>query len=363
MARLQEYKCPCCGGSIAFNSGLQKLKCDYCDTEFEVEQLEAYDQALSATTPADQFDWQTQSAEWYGSGEEGMRLYVCNSCGGEIVGDENMAATACPFCGNPVVIMGQYAGDLKPDYVIPFKLDKAAAIKAMENHLSGKRLLPAPFKDKSHLESITGVYVPFWLFDATVTADINYKAEKQNSWSDSSYRYTQTQHFNVSRSGTLNFEKVPVDGSKKVDDSLMESLEPYDYSQLTDFRTAYLAGYLADRYDVDDTSAFERANERIKKSTEDAFRATVEGFSSVTVADSTVRATQGSRKYALLPVWFLNTMWEGQNYNFAMNGQTGKFVGDLPLDKKALRRWRWLLTLGIAVAVFLVSVLFWKISH
>ena len=120
MAVLQEYKCPCCGGAISFDSTLQKMKCPYCDTEFEMETLASYDNELK-NEPAEDMQWESAAgAEWQENETEGLRSYVCKSCGGEIVGDENTAATSCPFCGNPVVMMEQFSGALKPDYVIPF---------------------------------------------------------------------------------------------------------------------------------------------------------------------------------------------------------------------------------------------------
>ena len=142
MANLQEYKCPCCGGAIAFNSAIQKMKCPYCDTEFEMETLAEYDTQLK-TDSADDMTWQTkEDNDWQEEETEGLSSFVCNSCGGEIIGDENTAATSCPFCGNPVVMMGRLSGLLKPDYVIPFKLDKNAAKAALKNHYKGKKLLP-----------------------------------------------------------------------------------------------------------------------------------------------------------------------------------------------------------------------------
>ena len=127
MSTLLEYKCPCCGGAISFDSELQKLKCPYCDTEFEVETLRSYDDDLKKEIP-DDMKWQTEAGrEWQEGEAEGMRVYVCDSCGGEIVCDANTAATSCPYCGNPVVMKGNLSGFLKPDYIIPFKLDKKAA--------------------------------------------------------------------------------------------------------------------------------------------------------------------------------------------------------------------------------------------
>ena len=359
LAVLQEYKCPCCDGAISFDSAAQKMKCPYCDTEFEVETLRSYDEALKGEQP-DDMRWDTAAGSQWQEGEtEGLRVYACQSCGGEIVGDANTGATECPFCGNPVVMMGQFAGDLKPDYVIPFKLDKKAAVEALKRHYSGKPLLPKRFQDENHIQQIKGVYVPFWLFDTDADANIRYKATRIRTWSDSNYRYTETSHYSVNRSGSVGFERVPVDGSAKMDDALMESIEPYDFSDAVDFQTAYLAGFFADKYDVDADASIVRANERIKRSTEEAFAATVHGYATVVPVSSHVKTRNGSAKYALYPVWMLSTMWEGQKYTFAMNGQTGKLVGDLPLDKAAYKKWLFGLTGVIAAAVFAVSWLAW----
>ena len=333
MAVLQEYKCPCCGGAITFDSTAQKMKCPYCDTEFEMETLKNYDSELR-NEQSDDMQWESAAgSEWQQGETEGLRSYVCKSCGGEIVGDANTAATSCPFCGNPVVMMGQLSGSLKPDYVIPFKLDKKAAKAALQKHYSGKRLLPKVFKDQNHIDEVKGIYVPFWLFDADAEANIRYRATRVRAWSDSNYNYTETSFFSVARGGSIGFEKVPVDGSAKIADDLMESIEPFVFSEAVDFQTAYLAGYLADKYDVDAEQSIGRANERIKQSTADAFAATVHGYTTVMPESVSVRLQNGQAKYALYPVWLLNTTWNGQKYTFAMNGQTGKLVGDLPMDK------------------------------
>ena len=359
MAELMEYKCPNCGGALEFNSTLQKMKCPYCDSEFEMEALKAYDEALAASQKPDQMDWDTDAGgEWKKGEADGMMVYVCQSCGGEIVGDETMAATSCPYCDNPIVVKGQFAGELKPDCIIPFKLDKEAAKRGLAEHMKDKRLAPSIFKAESHIDEIKGVYVPFWLFDADVDANITYKASKDKTWREGDYRCTETSYYSVVRSGQLNFDNVPVDGSKKMADDIIESIEPYDYSELVDFQTAYLAGYLADKYDVTAEECVERANERVKRSAENAFRDTVTGYSSVSVESSSIQMNHGKAKYALCPVWLLNTTWEGQSYPFAMNGQTGKFIGDLPMDKKKYWLWYALAALGIGVAIYLLALLF-----
>ena len=357
MPTLQEYKCPCCGGAIAFDSTLQKMKCPFCDTEFDMETLADYDQALQADQ-GDRMEWETSAGQEWSDGEaDGLRTYVCKSCGGEIVGDANTAATSCPFCGNPVVMMGQFSGTLKPDLVIPFKLDKKVAKAGLQKHLSGKRLLPRVFRSQNHIDEIKGVYVPFWLFDAEADAQIRYQATRVRSWSDSDYDYTETSHYLIHRGGSVAFDHVPVDGSTKMADDLMESIEPYDFSDAVDFKTAYLAGYLADKYDVDAQQSVERANARVKRSTEEAFAATVQGYATVTAESSSIRLRGGRATYALYPVWLLNTTWQGKQYTFAMNGQTGKFVGDLPVDKSAATRWLLGLSVGGSIALYALAQL------
>lgn len=359
MAVLQEFKCPCCDGAIEFDTGSQKMKCPYCDTEFEVEALKAYGTELESECE-DDLKWETvPENRWEVDEATGLHTYVCESCGGEIVGDATLAATSCPFCDNPVVMKGQFTGDLKPDLVIPFKLDKKAAKEALKKHYQGKRLLPKVFKDENHLDEVKGIYVPFWLFDADANASTRYKATRVRTWSDSRYIYTETQHYHVSRGGTLSFAAVPVDGSTKLEDALMESVEPFDLDEAVDFSPAYLAGYLADRYDVASENSAQRANERIKKSTADAFAATVTGYSTVIPVSTGIQLQNSRARYALLPVWLLNTTWNGKTYTFAMNGQTGKMVGDLPVDPAAYKRWLFGIT-GVAAAVcFAISFLLW----
>ena len=354
MAVLQEYKCPCCGGAIAFDAGIQKMKCPFCDTEFEMEALKAYDAELNSQ-PHDDMTWDTSAgSEWTEGETEGLKVYTCNTCGGEIVADETTGASECPFCGNPVIMTGQFAGALKPDLVIPFKMDKKSAIAALQNHYKGKRLLPKVFKDQNHIKEVKGLYVPVWLFDTDADAYVRYRATRTRSWSDSQYNYTETSYFAVTRAGGIGFENVPVDGSTKMDDTMMESIEPFDIGDAVDFQTAYLSGYLADKYDVDAQESIDRANERIRRSTEDAFASTVQGYMTVTAESTNINLRNGRARYALYPVWILNTQWNGQNFTFGINGQTGKIAGDLPMDKGAFG------SAGIAAAIaFALSYLFW----
>lgn len=353
-----EYKCPCCGGTVLFDSALQKMKCPYCETVFEMETFSPKDEGMDQT-PENSSDWEIPAGNSWQEGEqEGMFVYVCNSCGGEIVGDASMAATSCPYCDNPVVIKAQFSGDLRPDLVIPFQLDKKAAMEKFHHHLSGKTLLPKVFKKENHIDEIKGIYVPFWLFDCKAHGNIKYKCERIRRFSDHRYNYVETSHFSVYREGEMDFRYIPVDGSTKIADDLMESLEPYDFSKGVDFKTAYLSGYLADRYNVSSSESIGRANQRIQTSVQEEIRSSVQGYHSVLTEKSNISTSEGIVHYALLPVWLLNTTWKGNRYVFAMNGQTGKFVGNLPCDKGAYWRWFFSIFAGIGALATIIGMFF-----
>ena len=332
MSGILEYKCPCCGGAITFDSRAQKMKCPYCDTEFDMDTLRQFEEEEIREDSGP--DWRTAEKEREELRDEGDGLvsYVCESCGGEIIAEQTMAASRCPCCDNPVIVMKQLSGMAKPDLVIPFKLDKKQAKENLKRHLKNKMLLPRSFRTESKLEEVKGVYVPFWLFDCEAQADLRYRATRIRHWTSGDYNYTETSHYLVSRTGDLAFDYVPVDGSEKMANDLMESIEPFRYEDAVDFQTAYLSGYLADKYDVSSSECYARANERIAESTERVFADTVIGYATCIPEKKDIRLRQGRVSYALLPVWILHTKYRGKLYTFAMNGQTGKFVGDLPMD-------------------------------
>ena len=278
--------------------------------------------------------WDTSDiSDNWGKDAAGMKSYNCPSCGAELICDETTAATSCPYCGNPTVVPGQFSGVLKPDYVIPFKVSKKEAIEKLKMHYKGRPYLPKSFKDDNHIEEIQGVYVPFWMFDGKASGEASYKATTSKVYEKGDEEITETRHYEVSRAGSIGFEKIPVDASSKMPDDHMDSIEPYDYSGLKEFSTAYLPGFLADKYDVSVKDSQKRADTRCASTLEDALRGTVTGYDSCTLEHKQIDLKRGKVHYALLPVWMLHTKWNGQDFLFAMNGQTGKMVGDLPTSK------------------------------
>lgn len=344
------YQCPSCTAPLRFSEESGKLQCSYCGNSYTVSEIEAlYSKKESEAESA------APSPKPWIDEDGSMRAYNCPSCGAELICDATTAATSCPYCGNPTVVPGQFGGTLRPDYVIPFKLKKEEAVAALKKHYKSKILLPRVFTTENHIEEVKGVYVPFWLFDGVADIDMAFETTRSETHREGNYRVINTSHYDVRRAGTMAFERVPVDGSTKMPDDLMDSIEPFDYSDLKEFSTAYLPGYLADKYDVDAEAAANRADERCISTAVSETENTVRGYESVNVTSKKVKMNQSRVAYALLPVWLLSTRWKDENYLFAMNGQTGKLVGDLPADKIKLHLWFWSVAVG-ASAVF--SLLF-----
>ena len=327
-----EFKCPCCGGALNFDNKSQNIVCPYCDSQFSAEDLNNYNDELASDVQEDT-SWNEEMVEAYTSEEmKGMKIYTCNSCGGEIICEETTSSTFCPYCNNNMVVSKEVSGDLKPNYIIPFKKDKVFAVDAFRSFLRKKPLLPGSFSKLSTIEETKSLYVPFWIFDADVTGKVRYRGETHRTWEDARYTYRETRYYSLVRGGGVGFEHVPVDGSKKMEDQLMESIEPYTWSETKEFNVAYLAGYSADRYDVSKEETFGRATERFRQGTAEAFRRDIHGYSNVTVQDSNLQFSNTQTKYVLYPVWLLNVKWKEKNFRFGMNGETGKIAGNLPIS-------------------------------
>jgi len=396
------YLCPSCNGALRYD-GEKGLVCDYCGSTFtpaEVEQIYAERQAaedakaaeargdeaavpqqaaqaqqpavgpdgqpvaaqaqatpqqtaaqasaaevagMHNTAPAaseDPIQAYLERSQWTDAEEEGMCSYQCPSCGASLITDEATAVTSCPYCGNPTVLPGTLSGALKPDLVIPFKVNKDKAIQIVKDFYSGKRYLPSAFVSQNHLQEIQGVYVPFWLFTARADGSAQFQANIVRTRRDAANQYITTETYRLDRSGNMTFERVPVDASTRMPDAHMDAIEPFDYSELKEFSVGYLPGYVTERYDQDAKTCEERAHKRIKQSMTNvlANSATGEGFSDISCVGASATCTTTEVKYALLPVWMLHTTWNDTDFLFAVNGQTGKAIGDLPVDEGKVNR-------------------------
>ncbi len=422
MSEISNYKCPACTGPLRFDAATEKLVCDYCESTYDVAEIEAFykkeveaaeaeaaakekaeteelikaaeealrrqkekdetfaaafetggNEALSeeerklgseeAQREVDELlrrmesDTAANGSVW-GADADKMTVYNCPSCGAEIICEETTAATFCPYCGNNTIIPGKLGGaTIKPDLIIPFKLEKEQAIQALKDQYKGKIFLPKRFKDKNHIEKIRGIYVPFWLFDGKAEAKVDFTATRSHIVPGHKADVAVTEHFDVHRQGTLSFEKIPTDASSQMPDDMMDSIEPFNYDEFKEFSAAYLPGFYADKYDVSIEESTDRADRRAETTVLDYMRNTVTGYESCSLVSSDVKIRHGRVEYALLPVWMLNTKWDGKDYLFAMNGQTGKMVGNLPIDKKRVAAMFFGISLPLMAIMGLISFL------
>ncbi len=396
------YQCPSCTAPLRFDAESGQLECDFCGSSFSVAEVEgvyaakseeakrageAIEASAASSEGADAPDSATEGAGGVSVGtvEEvvsssaaavasagagvaqvwqqtaaapapSMVIYNCPSCGAELICDETTVATSCPYCDNHAVIPTRYSGEFKPDFVLPFAKTKEEAIAALKSHYKGRPFLPDTFTDGNHVKEVKGVYVPFWLFDGSASGSASFEATRSRTYLSGNYRVTETDHFDVYRSGSISFLGIPVDASTKMPDDYMDSIEPFDYRALVPFSPAYLPGYLADKPDVDVEACGERADARAEVTVLDNLRDTVVGYEMVLARGSSTGVVRERSHYAMLPVWMLSTRWEDAPYLFAMNAQTGKMVGDLPVDKRKKRRAQTLIFLVSFVICLLIAL-------
>ena len=283
------YNCPNCGAAMEFDSTAQKLKCPSCQMEMDVQDYEKQYGHLYSDAEAGENAQSAQSEGQKGKGSMNMKVYHCQSCGAELLADEYTSATICSFCGNPSLVEDRLSGEFSPSSVIPFQIDREAA----------KKMYKSWVKTERHGDT----------------------------------EYTYTDHFHVYRDVEAQFEKVPADASEKMDDDTMDKLEPFDYTALKPFAMPYLSGYLSERYNFTDEQMQSRVRKRVDRYITEIARSTMLGYSTVSVLDNHISMNNKHNEYALLPVWMLNCRYHGNDFNFVLNGQTGKIVADRPISK------------------------------
>ena len=337
------YKCPNCGGELTFKPETQDFGCDFCLSRFTEEEIKkTCAKAENSIPDKEQQDF-----------SEHTNLYHCASCGAEIMCDDNQTATFCYYCHEPVILSGKMSGDYKPGKVIGFKRTREDAERQFKDWCGMRHFLPKDFVSAKQLEKMTGLYVPFWVADCSIKADYAANAKIIRSWTSGSYRYTETKEFAVTRKADIYTRGIPADGESKIDDLLMESIEPFDYTQAKDFSMSYLSGFFADKYDVDKAGVFPRIKERANRASMQVINNSIVGYTSVIPIKQDYKILNTDWEYMLLPVWFMTYRYRGNVYSFAVNGQTGKLAGTPPLNKLKLK----LVSLGAGIAASAIATL------
>ncbi|MBO4913874.1 MAG: TFIIB-type zinc ribbon-containing protein [Oscillospiraceae bacterium] len=327
MKPIKEQKCPSCGAAMRFDPKQGKLVCDYCGT---ITDIDAAPQ--EQTGGIEGFDFNSLSAHATDLNADALPVYNCESCGAEVIAAAEQAALTCPYCGNNIVLTDKVSGKLRPDGLIPFKLTAKDLPARMTQFYKNKKLLPRGFFSESKMGKITGVYVPFWVFSGRLFGELNYSAENVSIYQQGDYEVTDTDHYRLSRDVSVEFGDLPVDASGRIDDELMDSLEPFDMLEAKDFDMRYLAGFTADRFDQAKNDISARAERRMRNTAESAAdRQAGVGYDSSRRIGGRLKAELNA-KYLLFPVYLFDLSHRGKNYSFAVNGQTGKVVGTLPID-------------------------------
>ena len=357
--RALDNKCPACGAPILYKPNLKKWKCDYCKSEFTLEEIKKYN---NASNEKNNIKEEVKKEIQKENDNTNYYEYNCKDCGAKIIADENTAATFCVYCGNTAILKEKLSGKFAPDMIIPFKNEKEKAIEAFKSLNKGRPLMPNFFNDEKNIEKIKGVYIPFWLYDVKVSGELDATSTTSTTWTVGDTVYTKTDTYRLEREGEMSFNKIPVDGSTRFDNDIMNTIEPFNYSELEDYNHAYLSGFLAEKYDVDEETSFKDAEERSLNSARDTIKDDM-GMGIKTIVNDTLASTKLLTKYVLLPVWMINVKYKDKFYTFAMNGQTGEFVGNIPVDKKKALKYG-ILTFVITFAlVLLISYLFYIGGH
>ena len=325
------YQCPNCGGSLIFDPEQQKYHCEYCISYFTEEELETKAQVKEALAEKIQAEEATvQEAE--------ALLYHCPSCGAEIVTDDTTAATFCFYCHNPVVLKGRLDGEYRPDYVIPFAISREQALERFEAWIRNKRFVPKDFYAKEQIEKLSGVYFPYLLYSCQVEGGIEAGAFQKRVWRTGNLQYTETKQYQVSREGTMEVCDVTRNALKKADRELIESVLPYHMKEKKPFSMAYLSGFLAEKRDMGKEEFEQEMKEEVSAYAAMMLKNSISGYDEVEVQSSRIDMTSPKWEYAMMPVWTLTYQDETDHiYYFALNGQTGKICGELPVDSRKLK--------------------------
>lgn len=361
MDRTFTHKCPNCSGPLFFDAKDQKFHCEYCLSIFSEADLTAFEQAQKEAHLQDEpqatTNEETIQDHATTQGDAGdMELFLCSSCGAEIVTDTTTAATYCYFCHNPVVLSGRISGKFLPDKVLPFAIEKEEAVKQFLAWTKKKWFIPRDFFNKQQIEKMTGVYFPYWSVDSDVTGEMDAEGVTLRVWRTGDTEYTETKQFAVRRKGKMSFKELIKNAlSKNVQQKMVEGVQPFAMEKAVSFKSQYLAGFQAEKRDIEFDTLKNEVEKEIKDYSQTLLENSATGYTHLSKAQTSINIDDQQSNYVLLPIWLVtynNHSGDDKVYYYAMNGQSGKVSGELPISYKRLG-----MTAGIIFAVLLVLFL------
>lgn len=299
------FKCNNCGGNVIYSPEKRKMVCPFCDSE----------DSESKVTSA------------------GKDMTICPNCGGQVQVLEHTAATQCPYCDSYLILDERVEGEYEPKMIIPFQMGKETCKTAIRDKFKKCRFAPIDFLSEVRLNSMQGVYVPYWFYDYDVNYTFQGEGTRVRSWTTGNMQYTETSYYDVYRDMDMKFRKIPVDASIGMPDDIMDLMEPFGYNQLEDFKPEYLSGFYAEKYNMKSDLVESRAKEKMKEGVDKTAAESYAGYNSVRTINQNSNITDEKINYGLLPIWKYIYRYKDTDYPFYVNGQTGKIVGIAPLSK------------------------------
>lgn len=313
------YKCKNCDGNMIYHVEERKLYCPYCncmDTEKVID---------------------------------GHNLGVCDSCGGELYTGQYDSVVKCSYCSQYVIYKPRVEGEYEPSRILPFKVGKEQAKTMIRMHYRDKRYAPKSFLAKANLEKMEGVYVPFWLYDFNVNVDFHGTGFRERVIASEETASQTTSCYEIYRNFDMTFRKIPADASVAMPDKVMDMLEPYDYGEMEYFNPKYLSGFLGEVYS-DESKAFEsRVNKKVTKDIQKVLAGHLRNFKMVTPIEKKITVEHKGAEFVLLPVWRYLYTYQGKEYVYYINGQSGKVIGKAPFSVGKM--------VACSSAVFLLALL------
>ncbi len=317
------FRCRNCGGNVVYSPERHGMYCPHCDSEKSEERAES------------------------GSSE----LTVCPNCGGEVPVQVHTSATQCPYCDSYLIFNERVEGKYAPRIMIPFQLGKEACKQSIREKFKRCLFAPTDFLSEVRLNSMQGIYVPYWFYDYDAFCDFQGEGTKVRVWRSGDKEYTETSFYAIRRSMDINFEKIPVDASEQMPDDVMDLIAPFNYGQLGDFSPEYMSGFYGEKYNMTSDVVEKRARQLMNEDSQKLLRESYAGYNTVKTIRQDIRVKDSRTAYGLLPVWKYVYQYNGQEYPFYVNGQTGKIVGTAPVSAKKV--WAYAGTLWVSLTVIM----------
>jgi len=324
-------KCPKCDGALKYNPTVSKMECPYCANVFDVQTAKKEPESAEAceTAQKETEAWEEQPVAESGQQEEeketiSCRIYSCTSCGAEVAVNDTEVSTYCGYCGQPTIIFKRVSKEQKPKYILPFKINKEQAVEKIRKTVREGMFVPKEIKN-FEVERVRGIYVPYRIYNIDY-----YDRQKLMGDVRSGKSYVKRYYL---REAECAFKGISCDASRRLDDKMMDWLEPYDMKDLVPFDAKYLSGFYADKDDVQEQQLLKRALKRVKILFDDEMKKSTQA-TDVKVCMSKSKYHVSHTDYIMLPVWFLNFSYKDEFYTMLVNGQSGKVVGAVPADHK-----------------------------